>query len=367
MAAGVNARVSPGMGTSRMPDSGRMPPMGQFHVKETKETKKRQRGAGAAAAAAAANANATTSAASLNVPAGVPMPLTTPAMEAARIPPPPPVTTSNKRAKTAHKAQAAVVETVPATPEPTLIPALPEPIPPTFSFAPSSEEYAFFDRVKKFIGNKQMFGEFLKLCNLYSADLLDKNVLVNRAQGFIGANPEIMAWFRRFMHVDPADELIEPQARAEAASVSAPVTLAHCRALGPSYRLLPKRERTKPCSGRDELCQSVLNDEWASHPTWESEDSGFVAHRKNAFEDALHRIEEDRHEYDHHIEGCVRTIQLMEPLVQQLAGMTATEVANFRLPPGLGGQSEVIYRRVIKKVYDRQVGEAIIAKMFENP
>lgn len=355
MAAG-GARGSPVMGGQRMPETGKMPPMGQFHVKESyKDVKKRRANASAAATSGAATGA---------VPAGVPLPMPTgDAGAAGRVPQAAPLGNANKRTKLSHKAQQEAGLSV----SPTLIPALPEPIPPTFSFAPSSEEYAFFDRVKKFIGNKQTFGEFLKLCNLYSADLIDKNVLVNRAQGFIGANPEIMAWFKRFMHVEPVDELIEPQARMEAASTSAPVTLAHCRALGPSYRLLPKRERQKPCSGRDELCQSVLNDEWASHPTWESEDSGFVAHRKNQFEDALHRIEEDRHEYDHHIEGCVRTIQLMEPLVQQLAGMTQAEIANFKLPPGLGGQSETIYRRVIKKVYDRAVGESVIEKMFSNP
>jgi paired amphipathic helix protein Sin3a len=266
-----------------------------------------------------------------------------------------------KRTKLNHKP--APPETAPPTISPTLVPALPEPIPPSYSLTPSHEECAFFDRVKKFIGNKQTFGEFLKLCNLYSADLIDRNILVNRAAGFIGANQEIMSWFKRFMHVEPKDEVIEPKAKPE----SGIVNLSHCRALGPSYRLLPKRERQKPCSGRDELCQNVLNDEWASHPTWASEDSGFVAHRKNQYEDALHRIEEDRHDYDHHIEACIRTIQLMEPLVQQIGIMTEAERANFKLPPGLGGQSETIWRRVIKKIYDRERGQRVIDEMFARP
>lgn len=229
---------------------------------------------------------------------------------------------------------------------------------------PSQEEIAFFDRVKKFIANKQIFSDFLKLCNLYTNDLIDRSVLVKRAENFIGSNAELMSWFKRFMNVDePEDKIIDPKPKTE----SGMVNLAHCRSLGPSYRLLPKRERQKPCSGRDQLCYEVLNDEWASHPTWASEDSGFVAHRKNQFEDALHRIEEDRHDYDHHIEACTRTIQLIEPICQQFLTMNEAECANFKLPPGLGGQSEAIYQRVIKKVYDRQRGEAIIRLMFERP
>lgn len=247
---------------------------------------------------------------------------------------------------------------------PTLIPALPEPVPPSVMTTPSQEEIAFFDRVKKFIANKQIFSDFLKLCNLYTNDLIDRFILVKRAEGFIGSNVELMSWFKRFMNVEePEDKTVDPKPQTE----SGVVNLAHCRSLGPSYRLLPKRERQKPCSGRDQLCHDVLNDEWASHPTWASEDSGFVAHRKNTFEDALHRIEEDRHDYDHHIEACTRTIQLIEPICQQFLHMSEAERANFKLPPGLGGQSEAIYQRVIKKVYDRQRGEKIIRDMFERP
>lgn len=275
---------------------------------------------------------------------------------------------AEKPANTRCSQRTKVNHTKPAQPEapavsPTIVPALPEPIPPTQSFAPSAEEFAFFDRVKKFIGNKQVFGEFLKLCNLYTTDFIDKNVLVNKASGYIGANSEIMAWFKRFMNLEPTDEIIEPKPKGD----SSHVNLSHCRCLGPSYRLLPRRERQKPCSGRDEMCRSVLNDEWASHPTWASEDSGFVAHKKNQFEDSLHRIEEDRHDYDHHIEACIRTIQLMEPLVQQLSIMTEAERANFKLPPGLGGQSETIYKRVIKKIYDREKGLKVIEDMFSRP
>ena len=67
------------------------------------------------------------------------------------------------------------------------------------------------------------------------------------------------------------------------------------------------------CSGRDEMCKSVLNDEWVSQPTFASEDSGFLAHKKNAYEEALHRSEEERHEYQTHIDAITSTIALLEP------------------------------------------------------
>jgi paired amphipathic helix protein Sin3a len=115
------------------------------------------------------------------------------------------------------------------------------------------------------------------------------------------------------------------------------------------------------------MCYEVLNDVWASHPTWASEDSGFVAHRKNQYEEALHRIEEERHDYDFHIESCQRTIQLMEPIVQQIGVMTDADRSSFQLSRGLGGASEAIPKRIIMKIYGREAGGRVLEEMFARP
>lgn len=126
------------------------------------------------------------------------------------------------------------------------------------------------------------------------------------------------------------------------------------------------QERLKPCSGRDEMCNSVLNDSWASHPTWASEDSGFVAHRKNTYEESLHRIEEERHDYDFTIEANSRVIALLEPIAQSLLAMNSEDRRGFRMPIGLGGQSQAIYKRVFKKVYGDK-GIEVVADLFRDP
>lgn len=172
-----------------------------------------------------------------------------------------------------------------------------------------------------------------------------------------------MTWFKKFIKYDGRDEIIENEPRVGEDKV----VLSNCRGLGPSYRLLPRVEKHRPCSGRDELCHQVLNDDWASHPTWASEDSGFIAHRKNSFEESLHRIEEERHDYDFNIEACLRTIQLMEPIAQQLKLMSDEERAGFELPRGMGGQSQTIYERVVKKVYGRDCGKQVLEDLFTAP
>lgn len=122
-----------------------------------------------------------------------------------------------------------------------------------------------------------------------------------------------------------------------------------------------------PCSGRDDMCRSVLNDEWISHPTWSSEDSGFIAHKKNIYEEALHRSEEERHEYDFHIEAIVRTITMLEPISNKIAQMNVEDRGNFKLKPNLGGSWKPIHQRVVKKIYGREAGLEVMQAMQDAP
>jgi paired amphipathic helix protein Sin3a len=120
---------------------------------------------------------------------------------------------------------------------PTLTPIIPEPLAPTSTSSATSEELAFFDRVKKYIANKSTMNEFLKLCNLFSQDLIDRNVLVHKVSNFIGGNPDLMNWFKAFVNYEGEDEVIDNRPKAPTGRVA----LSNCRGLGPSYRLLPKR------------------------------------------------------------------------------------------------------------------------------
>lgn len=274
---------------------------------------------------------------------------------------PPQLTTNCAQRAKFDQAKPTVSEVPPTSP--TLVPSLPTAMPPSKELGDTIDQIGFFDRVRKFIGDKKTYNEFLKLCNLFTQDLINKNSLVHKVHGFIGGNADLMNYFKNFVQYDGRDEIIENRPKIPGDKV----VLSNCRGLGPSYRMLPKRERLRICSGRDEMCRQVLNDEWVSHPTWASEDSGFIAHRKNVFEESLHRIEEERHDYDINIEACSRTIQLLEPIAQQLNMMTTDEKSTFLLPPGIGGQSETIYQRVIKKIYDRERGCRLITDMFRKP
>ncbi|KAK4251783.1 hypothetical protein C7999DRAFT_10557 [Corynascus novoguineensis] len=320
-------------------DGPKMPPVGNFAppASASKENKKR-RPEKTAAAGPSSSEQAQTSSLRGTIPA---------------------VPAANKRAKLSHKPNVAETAFI----EPTLTPVMPEPLAPTPLAVSTQDDLAFFEKVKKHIGNRTATTEFLKLLNLWTQELITTDVLIYKANQFMGGNPELLSALKSMLRQDTVDETIENRPEPPTGRVS----LSNCRGFGPSYRLLPKRERLKPCSGRDELCQSVLNDEWASHPTWASEDSGFVAHRKNAYEESLHRIEEERHDYDFFIEANQKCIQLLEPIAQQMLSLPASERPNFKMPAGLGGQSTSIYKRVLKKIYGPEKGCEVANDMFKYP
>lgn len=110
-------------------------------------------------------------------------------------------------------------------------------MPPNASMAATQDELNFFDRVKKYINNRQYMSDFLKLCNLYSQDVIDKNTLVFRSSNYIGNNQELFNWFKDFLAYDGRDQVIENRPR----EVTGRVNLNNCRSLGQSYREMPKR------------------------------------------------------------------------------------------------------------------------------
>ncbi|CAO1622068.1 unnamed protein product [Sympodiomycopsis kandeliae] len=245
------------------------------------------------------------------------------------------------------------------------------PLGPAYAPLATLDEVAFFDRVKKHIDDRGAYLEFLKLLNLYTQDVIDVRTLVDKAAVFIGGHRDLFATFKslcgyemgRHGWLDEEEAVIENTPALERPRID----LGTCELYGASYRRLPGEEVTLACSGRDNMCWEVLNDTWVSHPTWASEGEGFNPHKKNVYEDALYRSEEERHEYDYHIEANLRTIALLEPIAARIAAMDEQERATFRLKPGLGGQSRSIYQRVLRKIYGRDAGQEIVAALHDSP
>ncbi|KAI0824868.1 hypothetical protein BC628DRAFT_1517814 [Trametes gibbosa] len=244
---------------------------------------------------------------------------------------------------------------------------IPPPIQQSASLHPNDEGH-FFERVKRFLKSRETYNEFLKLVNLFTQDIINTTRLVREAKPFLG-DTELMAQFHAILGWDERKEWIAAEEQAWTRPMGAldRPSREQLHTRYGSYRKLPAHEVNVQCSGRDEMCNEVLNDEWISQPTFASEDAGFIAHKKNVYEEALHRSEEERHEYDFHIEAIHRTIQVLEPLNNKIAQLTPEERANFKLKPNLGGVGKAIHQRVIKKIYGRDPGLEVWAAMQEVP
>lgn len=92
-----------------------------------------------------------------------------------------------------------------------------------------------------------------------------------------------------------------------------------------------------------------------------------MSHKKNSFEEALHKSEEERHEYHVQIAALTRTIAHFEPLALRIEEMTSDERATFRLKPDFGGSGKCLYHRIIKKIYGRDGGLEIIQALQDAP
>ncbi|CAO3621024.1 unnamed protein product [Cunninghamella blakesleeana] len=245
--------------------------------------------------------------------------------------------------------------------DPYAFPASPfDPVHPTVS----AEEVELFERIRKYIGNKPSYEEFLKTLNLYTQQIIDMDLLMEQVEVFIGSNKELFDWFKSVLGYEPKEHPIRCPER-----IIPKPDLMHCEPISesPSYRLVPVEWQNQVCSGRDQLAWEVLNDEYVSHPIWASEDDGFIASKKSQYEEAMHRCEEERYDYNMNIEANLNVIALLEPIAKEIENMTPEEKSVFRLYPGLGGQTVSIYERIIKKVYDKERGLEIIELLYNNP
>ncbi|KAF8574590.1 hypothetical protein K439DRAFT_1649744 [Ramaria rubella] len=240
--------------------------------------------------------------------------------------------------------------------------------PPPPQMTQAIDDATFFERVKQFLDNRETYDEFLKVLNLFTQDVVDLRTLVFQTSNFLG-DSELMTQFKEIVgweekerrDMEGANTFDAPKLMQRPSKADLSIRY------GPSYRKLPQSDIHVPCSGRDAMCNSVLNDEWVSHPSWVSEDSGFVAHKKNVYEEALHKSEEERHEYDFYIEAMMKTITVLEPIHTKIMQLSDAERSTFKLKSNWNGQLKSIHQRLLKKIYGREAGLEVVQGLQDSP
>ena len=256
------------------------------------------------------------------------------------------------------------------------------------SLASLSKELQFFEKVKNRLRNKEAYQDFLKCLNIFSQEIISKMELQGLVYDIIGKYSELVQGFNDFLSrcesmdldlsvknilgkdgkaLDAARASVsskDMQQKLKAISMrerynTRPISdldLTMCELCTPSYRKLPKDYPKMSFSGRNNhkssqlktMWTGMLNDQWVSLPTGSEDAYGFKSLRRNQYEEALFRCEDDRFELEMCIECNSATIKVLEPYMNQIPTLSDEKKRSFVLPDDLLGP---IHTRSIEKIY----------------
>lgn len=215
--------------------------------------------------------------------------------------------------------------------------------------AEAAKEHALFERLKKRLSAQgpNSYADFLKCLSLYVQDVLTANELTTVLEDMM-CGPgvkEVYEEFKVFLgfRLDTGNKYKSNIPMSE-------IDFSSSQTSGVSYRSLPKDYPLPQCSGRTELCDSVLNDEWVSVPSG-SEDYSYTHYRKNQYEESLFKCEDDRFELDMLIETNASAVRVIEPLMEEAVNSRGNKVSISGLKP--------IHFKAIERVYGDHGAEIV--------
>ena len=226
------------------------------------------------------------------------------------------------------------------------------------SLASLGKELQFFERVKNRLRNKEAYQDFLKCLNIFSQEIISKMELQGLVYDIIGKYPDLVQGFNEFlgrcesMDLDPSvksmlgkDGKALEQAKQQVSSKDVqnklraislrekyntrPISdldLTACEQCTPSYRRLPHDYPKMTFTGRDkrahpklkQMWGGMLTESWVSMPTGSEDAYGNQYLRRNQYEEALFRCEDDRFEMEMCIECNASAMRALEPVVAEI-------------------------------------------------
>ncbi|CAG0887572.1 unnamed protein product [Cyprideis torosa] len=240
----------------------------------------------------------------------------------------------------------------------------------------SLNEFAFFDKVRNALRSEPVYNNFLKCIMLYNCEIVSRSDLVSLVTQFLTKHPDLLRWFKDFVgmrdggqvNIEPVSVGVVKHERKQeriSGNLAAEIDYTTCRRLGASYCALPKAHQQLKSSGLDQLGKEVLNNEWVSFPSW-SEDTTFACSRKSAYEEYIFRSEDERFELDVVLETNYAAIVALEEVQQRISRISPEEQARYKLDDRLGGRSNVLQQRALKRIYGDKAAD-IIEGLKRNP
>jgi len=236
---------------------------------------------------------------------------------------------------------------------------------------PLLPNHPFFEKVKNKVRNDEVYNEFLKCLNLFNKDIATRDELLELVDEVLKEYPELVEGLRRILFPQkptPAEmEMEEEEAPPQVATTRlTDLVNDKCRQATPSYKALPDNIRNcvrLKCSGRTALCDETLNDMWVSVPTGSEDYFSFKHSRKNVYEEALFRVEDEQFELDACIENNATSVRALELISIKMSHMSEEERQAYELDAEMLRACNV---RSIRRIYvDR--GKEVVEHLRQHP
>lgn len=246
-------------------------------------------------------------------------------------------------------------------------------------------DLSVFDEIKARINNCDAYNDLMKCVNLFAEDVISKTELIGLGSDVLGRFPDVMARFREFVASIPGDEdsllpgrhgrdvgrgglahlhrraviqqrnkyLSRPVSELDTSDLERPTT---------SYIRLPPDYPSMSCSGKTALGREVLQDLVASVTTG-TEDGSFKHMRKNQYEEALFRAEDERYDVELIVERTRSTIKALIPIQESMDSLSSDAKAAYRLP---ANTLRAFHIRTIEKIYGEK-GYSVCELLKNHP
>ena len=243
-----------------------------------------------------------------------------------------------------------------------------------------------FDEIKSRLNNRDAYNDLLKCVNLFAQDVITKTELVGLGTDVLGRFPDVMARFREFVASIPGEDEVLNDARGgrdvsrgafghyqrnramiqqRNKYVTRPISELDTSDLErptTSYILLPSDYPSMACSGKTALGREVLQDCVASVTTG-TEDGSFKHMRKNQYEEALFRAEDERYDVELIIDRTRSAIKALIPVQEHIDLLSPDAKASYTLPPNT---LRAFHVRTIEKIYGEK-GNSVCQLLKDHP
>jgi len=252
----------------------------------------------------------------------------------------------------------------------------------SFARTNMAKELTFFEKVKAKLRSREGYQDFLKCLNLYAQEVISKQELTSLVHDLIGRFSDLAIGFNEFLsrceHLDfefdgkqhgkmTLKDITRMKQLSQAEKLQTrPISeldVSSWQRCSTSYVQLPKNYPPMTCHARTPQLAALLNDQWVS-VTSGSEDYSFKHMRKNQYEEALFRVEDDRFELDMAIETNASALRAMQKLVKELEDLQ-DRPERERWAPAPGALTAIHYRAAHRIYGDH--GSQIVELLRKNP